>query len=144
MVVRRGMPRGKPRKVKIYGIFKDDKCIFQGNRLEVAEHFGLKPCSIYDYVYPKKKKLFRRYVVRRMDIKVEEPPKPISENEQRLSFLENHLRIYGNCASVFDPVPFFPDLYDKGFDCKVREVADNENRVSGRRRKNVYYVTERV
>ena len=138
------MPRGKPRKVKQYGIFKDGECIFQGSRLEVADHFGLKPYSLYDYVYPKKKKLFRRYVVRLIETTIKEEPKPISQNEQRLNFLENHLRIYGNCASVFDPVPYFPQLYDKGFDCKVREVIDNENRVSGRHRNNVYYVTESV
>lgn len=133
-----------PRLEKIYGIYKDGICIFKGSRLEIADHYGLKPYSLYDYVYPKKKKLFRRYVVRRLDKPIMEEPKPISENEQRFNYLLDHLRVYGNCASVFDPVPYFPDLFDKGFDCKVREVTDNENRVSGRRRKNVYYVTERV
>ena len=139
------MPRGKPRKVKIYGIFKDGECIFKGNRLEVADHFGLKPYTIYEYVYPKKKKLFRRYVVRRLDPEVKEPPKPLSENEIRLNYLLDHLRVYGNCASVFDPVPYFPELYDKGFDCKVREVINNDvGRVSGRHKKDIYYVTESV
>lgn len=139
------MPKGIPRKVKIYGIFKDGECIFKGSRLEVAEHFAIKPRTIYDYVYPKKKKLFRRYVVRRLDLEVKEPPKPLSENEIRLNYLLDHLRVYGNCASVFDPVPYFPELYDKGFDCKVREVINNDvGRVSGRHKKDIYYVTERV
>ena len=37
------------------------------------------------------------------------------------------------------------ELYDKGFDCKVREVINNDvGRVSGRHKKDIYYVTESV
>lgn len=122
--------------------------MFIGTRFEVAEHFGIKPNSVYDYALSKKKKLFRKYVVKCItnDEPEEDEVRELTEDEKNVNMLLTHLRIYGDCATDFDPEPYYSLMKENGFECKHRTVIEhNKSRVSGRHRKDdVWYVTEVV
>lgn len=136
------------RKLKKYGVYKEKVCIFKGTKEEIASRFGIKPNSVYDYA-TSSKLMFRRYRIKRIadgkDEEVQEE-KPVSQNKKNIDHLLMFLKMHGNVASDFDPSPYLPDLYDNGFDCRVREIVEKrKSKVSGRHRKDdVWYVTECV
>lgn len=119
----------------IYGIFENGELVYQGTNYEVANRYGLNPRSIYEY--PRRgMKIRDRYTVKIMNqpgAKQVDPPRHRTVHEIRLEHLVTHLRIYGNCASVFDPVPYFPDLLDLGMNCRCREIRDHDG---------LWYLTE--
>ena len=135
-------------QVSIFGVFEDGEEIFRGGRREVAERFGIAMKSVYSYAY-NDRLLYGRYrvkvvgkedkSVRRKKIikveKVKEPEKDYSND--RLNTLAWHLKTFGNTSVSFDPVKYLPDLYEMGFDCRVKETVDHTDvkRVTGRGRK---------
>lgn len=120
----------------IYGVFDNDVLVFQGSRDQVANRYNLKPGSIYQY--PRRNmKIRNRYTVRVLNAEIQRKYVPIipqkTIHDKRLEHLVTHLRIYENCASVFDPVPYFPDLLDLGINCRCREIRDHDG---------LWYLTE--
>lgn len=132
----------------IYGVFLEDRLVFKGTRFEICDEYDITRKSFY--AYKRDRKLHNLYRIKAIgrDSKVEPIAvgKPKSEREIKIEYLLEHLRIYGNVMSVFDPVPYFPDLYDLGFDCRVREVTDDiRSKVTkSHRKKEVYFITECV
>lgn len=75
----------------------------------------------------------------------EEEKREPTEHEKNIETLLMLLKMHGNAASEVDPTPYLPDLYDKGFDCTVREVINHDvGRVSGREKEDIWYVVECV
>lgn len=121
----------------IYGVFENGVLIFQGNRDQIANRYNLSPQSVYQY--PRRHmKIRNRYDVRVMNGKFEKKycqPPVMTIHQKRLEHLATHLKIYDNCATAYDPVPYFPDLLDMGINCRCREMEDTDG---------LWYLTESV
>ena len=143
---------------KVYIIKKDGEILGEGTAREFELWLGVDL------------KTFRKAVREGTDIdgyyiefledreknKLEADVKPVKEErpkvqekellDNKLDFLAWHLKVYGNTSVTFDPVPYFPALYDLGFDCRCREVTDatfkKEVTRNHRKKSAVHYYVE--
>lgn len=123
------------RTYTIYKVFDGDTEVFEGDALDVAEKFNIVQKSVYRYLHYDLK-IGGRYSIEATDrkrtrgispvkVKVEKPKsKEIDLLKDHLAFLKHHLKLYGNTVVSFDPVPYFPDLYEAGYNCTVKEIPE--------------------
>lgn len=73
---------------------------------------------------------FLKYNIMKSYKQADEEPEHKEEEDDllkdNLAMLAYHIKTYGNTSVVFDPVPYLPDLYDMGYNCRVREVEEIE------------------
>lgn len=115
------------RREYIYGIFDSEEMIFKGTNEEVADAYGVTPKSVYYYAI-KGMRLKKKYGVKFLNKpgRSVEPKRIRTKEEIQLEHLVTHLKIYSNCASVFDPVPYYPELLDLGMNCRCHEFHDKD------------------
>lgn len=125
-------------KVKVYSVCKDGKEVFQGTIREVEEKTGVKENYIYYGI--KNSKPVKGYVIKhigyadrvyggwhvdRVKKRVRTDPEEVDMSKDHFEYLRYHLKTYGSTACYqFDPVPYLPQLYDIGLDCRVKEVEE--------------------
>ena len=134
-----------------YSVVENGEIIFTGCRWDVAEYVEINPNSIYEYLRTNKMVHRKYFLIKEGEVKPEKMKKKKvepSKKEKNLEYLLTHLKIYGNVASVFDPVPYLPDLSDHGLDCTVQEIIGNmakgemAQKSTKHKRKDVFYITE--
>ena len=134
-----------------YIVTEKGKEVMVGSQHKVGKFLNMGRNRLYQYC--KSGDLIDgRYNVRSVPHvrEAKEKPKPQQKTvrEQNLEYLFTHLRIYGNVASVFDPVPYLPDLFERGLDCSVQEIVSStmrcemaEKRMKNKK-KDIFYITE--
>ena len=153
--------RGSP-QVKVFSIFKDGEYLGEGTRAELSLWFNRRVGEISKAV--KKGQDVDGYQIvpngsiPKYALEKDNKSKPVYKapkeketdlQKDHLEFLKWHLNFYGNTSVQFDPVPYIPDLYDAGINCRVKEIYDDpeNHRVTKRGRKpkpKVHYYVEVV
>lgn len=136
----------KKGKMKKYYVYNDKKLVFTGDHTAICNEFGLSRKSLYEYAKGNRK-IHGLYRV----LKDKLPEKPLDvvdiENDP-FEYLKYHLNKYGNTVCMFDPVPYLPDLFDIGLDCRVKEVSEAKRRdglrtpKARRKKEKVHYIVE--
>lgn len=134
---------------KIYELYDlDRQKLTEGNVYQVADYCHCEPSSIREA--GKKSSFMKMYVVKKTDRWEEVNQKKTSEPEMTpVETMVWALKIWGNTITMFDPNPYFPELYEKeGLNCRCRKVIDpvrNDTAGRGRRPKpEVHYIVEVV
>ena len=134
--------------MKTYGVYVDDQLEYIGYRYDIEALYGISQKNFYAVVkrHGRFKDKYEIRILQEKVEKIEEMKEEIKKTpyQKNLEYILLHLKGYGyhNCITMFDPVPYLPDLYDLGFDCKVREIEtiDGERK----RKKSVHYILECV
>lgn len=154
------MSRRRPLTIKVYTIKQNGELIGEGTARELELWFGVDLKTIrkvakegtdldgyqIEFLEERKKSTLEANTTPK---KVERiiPKEEDDLLKDKLKYLVWHLKTYGNTSVSFDPVPYFPKLYDLGFDCRCREVTDatfKKEVTSNHRRKKpaVHYYVE--
>ena len=147
--------------INLYGVYKDGKEVFRGTIYPTCKFLGRCDNTVYRYV--KSGELIDGYRIKmigktdktytgmgKKTVERPKPPKPIDMSKDHYEYLRWHLTVYGSTSCYqFDPVPYLPQLYEAGIDCRVKEIVEypENSRVTkrGRRKKpKVHYFVEAV
>ena len=148
------------RVFNVYGVYDEDKLVYEGTCDEIAEKYQVGQRSIYTYLHLQTKML-GRYDIKPMGYtkrKETHPelvetvkPKPVEVDLQKdhLAYLVHHLRLCGNTScSSFDPRVYLDQLKDIGIECTVKEVPEvtltTETKRGRKPKPKVHYYVEVV
>ena len=109
-----------------YGLYDGEYLVFKGTRHEICNEFKIGLKGFYEYL-KQTRRLKGKYIVRHIngDEPIQKKPEPIikTTDEERFEYLFSMLKMYGNTCSVFDPVPYFEKLKDKGIIAESRKCS---------------------
>lgn len=147
---------------KMYSISKDGEYLGKGilseletwldtprNEIRKAVSEG-KNIGVYEvrYIGIVSKEILNKKI-KKAEERGEKPKEEVDLLSDHLEYLKFHIKRYGNTSTVFDPVPYLPDLYDMGYNCRVKEIPDlpdlsEDNRLGRPKKKKVHYYVEVV
>ncbi len=138
-----------------YGVFLGDSMIFIGSREQICEFFQVSSKSFYEFVR-RKMRVKGKYLIKRLGLysqlkKPDELPKIKTQKELDIEYIISEFKrsnnFTHNTITDFDPVPYFPDLYELGYDCKISGIYSNTDGglvTNQHRTKDVHYIVEYV
>ena len=108
----------------LYGVYENDKEVFEGTCYQIADVYGCQPLSVASYCR-RHSLLLRKYEIKRMGLAPKEikPPKVTrkkTKDEEYMEYLTTHLKTYGNVALSREPTKWQKMLRDKGIDVEIR------------------------
>ena len=121
----------KPSQRVEYDFYENGEWVFRGTNKEFKDHFNVQfTGSVASYARSNSLILgrFRAYHANE------------GQNDKKLDYFAYHLEKYGNTVSKKDPSEYLDKLRDLGLLCTIRKCKSRD----GRRRKDVFYVLERV
>lgn len=123
--------------VNTYALYENGSLVFEGSSREIEEHYNTTCHALQNYV-DKGHKFLKKYDVKYTGTKKipKYAPKPKTDN--KLNYLLEHLKRYGNTVLSRKPDEYLIKLKEHGFNCKARKVTD----VEVKKRKKSYYIIE--
>lgn len=111
---------------KIYYVYKNKELVFAGDRTAVCYELDIAVKGFYEYTSGRRGLVHGEYKI--LKEKLPEREKEVDIESDPLEYLKFHLKRFGNTSCSFDPVPYLPDLYDCGLNCRVKEVYESKRR----------------
>jgi len=149
--------------VKIFGVFDNEKLIFEGSRKEIAKKFDIRENTMSSYIC-NKCKLKRKYDVRylgrtetreveynmvrkgRVKRNIKETPE-YDWKTNPIGYLTLNLKLYGNTCTNTDPTKYLKELEQQGIKAKVtphQERTENYIIKNRREKPKTWYLVEEV
>lgn len=106
---------------KIYYVYKNRDLIFSGDRNAICYKFNLAVKGFYEYTSGRRGLVHGVYKI--LKEKLPEREKEVDIESDPLEYLKFNLNKNGNTNCSFNPVPYLPDLYDCGLNCRVKMLS---------------------